>query len=90
MEINSCPARLNTSKPTGAVSQLSNQLQDPPKYDGVTIQQMQGNPIYTKFDSIDKVGLAQKEIASAAQAVSKSKFVRALNDKMKAAKPVAK
>lgn len=80
MEMNCAPDRLNTSKPNGAVSQLTNMLQDKPNYDGVTVEQMNGNVLYRhNTDAIDKVGLAQNEIAKAAKAVSKSKFVRQLN-----------
>lgn len=83
MEMNASPERLNTSAPSGAVSQLANQLKDPPQFDGVTLEQMQGNPLYRQnVDKIDKVGLAQQEITKAAKAVSKSKFVRQLNKQM--------
>ena len=83
MEMNSAPERLNTSAPSGAVSQLANQLKEPPQYDGVTLDQMHGNPLYLhNVDDIDKVGLAQQEITNAAKAVSKSKFVRQLNKQM--------
>lgn len=91
MEQNFAPSRLNTSTPTGAVSQLSNQLQDAPQYDGVTIEQMVGNPLYDRTDAIDKLGQAQKEITKNAKIIkSKEKMIRGLNDlAQKARKPSA-
>lgn len=81
-EMNCAPDQLNTSKPTGAASQLANQLNNPPHYDGATIADMHDNPLYSRHDEIDKIGLAQKKITEAAKAVSKSKFVRQLNREM--------
>lgn len=81
IEMNSCPERLNTSSATGAMSQLSNSLQDPPSYDGVTIADMKDNPLYSRADTIDKIGIAQEKIVKATKAVkSKSKLIRGLND----------
>lgn len=81
MEQNFAPSRLNTSIPTGAVSQLANTLQDAPNYDGVTIEQMVGNPLYQNLDSIDKVGAAQKKVVESAKIIkSKDKMIRGLND----------
>lgn len=87
MEMNNAPSRLNTSTATGAVSQLANQLNNPPQYDGVTIDDMRGNPLYSQADGIDKIGLAQNKIAEAAKAVSKSKFVRQLNKELAKSSP---
>lgn len=81
LEINCIPSQLNTSKPTGVASQLANVATHEPHFDGVTIEQMRGNVIYGRGDEIDKVGLAQKSLADAANIVkSRSKYIRALND----------
>lgn len=81
MEINCIPSQLNTSAPTGVASQLASVAENAPHYDGVTIDQMRGNPIYGRGDTIDKVGLAQKQIVKTAQTVhSQRKMIRALND----------
>lgn len=81
LEINCIPSQLNTSQPTGVASQLANVAQQTPHYDGVSIEQMRGNPLYQRLDDIDKVGIAQQKIADAAQIVkSRSKYIRALND----------
>ena len=83
MAINSQPSMLNTATGSdGVPAALQRTLDNPPKFDGVKIEDMRDNPIYTKHDDIDKIGLAQKKIAEAGKAVSKSKFVRELNRKM--------
>lgn len=83
MEINSQPSMLNTASGSdGVPAALQKTLDNPPKYDGIKIEDMRDNPLYTKHDEIDKIGLAQQKIAEAAKAVSKSKFVRELNRKM--------
>lgn len=82
-EINCIPSQLNTSAPTGVASQLASAAQSQPEYDGITIEQMRGNPVYGRGDAIDKVGIAQKLIADAAKVLSqpkRAKMIRALND----------
>lgn len=81
LEINKIPSNLNTSKPTGVASQLAQVAENAPQYDGITIDQMRGNPLYGRGDEIDKIGLAQKALADAAKIVkSRSRFIRGLND----------
>lgn len=83
MEINSQPSMLNTATGSdGVPAALQRTLDKEPQYDGIKIEDMRDNPLYTKHDNIDKIGLAQKKIADAAEVVSKSKFVRELNRKM--------
>lgn len=92
MEVNIIPSSLNTSKPTGVAAQLASVAENQPQFDGVTIEQMRGNPVYDRGDVIDKIGKAQKAIADAANIVkSRGKYIRALNDAaVKIAKPSAK
>lgn len=81
MEVNVIPSALNTSKPTGVASQLAQVAENAPQFDGVTIEQMRGNPLYERGDVIDKIGKAQRAIADAAKIVKgRSKYIRALND----------
>lgn len=83
LEVNCIPSQLNTSKPTGVAAQLASVAENQPQYDGVTIEQMRGNPLYAHGDTIDKIGKAQKALADAAAIVSqpkRSKYIRALND----------
>lgn len=92
LEINVIPSSLNTSQPTGVSSQLAQVADNPPQFDGVTIEQMRGNPTYERGDVIDKIGKAQKAIADAAKIVkSRGKYIRALNDAaVKIQKPTSK
>lgn len=81
LEINCIPSQLNTSKPTGVASQLASVANNPPQYDGITIDQMRGNPLYERVDDIDKIGLAQKSLVESAKVVkSRGRMIRALND----------
>lgn len=83
LEINCIPSRLNTSKPSGVASQLASVAENEPRFDGITIEQMRGNPLYYRGDVIDKIGRAQKALADAAKVVSqpkRAKMIRALND----------
>lgn len=81
IEVNVIPSALNTSRPTGVASQLAQVAANQPQYDGVTIEQMRGNPLFERGDKIDIVGKAQKAIADAAKVVKgRSKYIRALND----------
>lgn len=81
IEINCIPSQLNTSQTTGVASQLANVAENPPHYDGVTLEQMKGNPLYQRIDDIDKVGLAQQQLTKTANTIkSRSKYIRALND----------
>ena len=91
LEINSIPSDLNTSQQTGVASQLANVAQSEPQFDGVTIEQMRGNPLYDRGDAIDHIGKAQKALADAAKIVKgRSKYIRALNDAaQKLSKPKA-
>lgn len=92
LEINCIPSQLNTSQTTGVASQLASAAENAPAYDGVTIEQMRGNPIYGRGDKIDKIGAAQRAVVEATKKVqSKSKYIRALNDAvLKAQKPSSK
>lgn len=89
LEINCIPSQLNTSAPTGVAAQLAAAAQTPPQYDGVSIEQMRGNPLFDRIDKIDKIGRAQKTLADNAKIVkSRSRFIRDLNDKaQKLSKP---
>lgn len=81
LEINCIPSALNTSKPTGVAEQLASAAKADPHFDGVTIEQMRGNPLYQRIDDIDKVGLAQKELLTSVKSIkSHSRYIRALND----------
>lgn len=81
MEINCIPSALNTSKPTGVASQLANAAATPMAGDGITIDQMRGNPLFDRLDDIDKVGLAQKQLIQTTKTIkSNSRRIRALND----------
>ena len=81
LEINCIPSQLNTSQPTGVAAQMASMANNPPQYDGMTIEQMRGNPLFERCDDIDKVGLAQKAIVENAKVIkSRSKYIRALND----------
>lgn len=83
LEINCIPSQLNTSKPTGVASQLASAAESKPEFDGITIEQMKGNPVYGRGDAIDKVGMAQQLIADAAKVLSqpkRAKLIRAFND----------
>lgn len=82
LEINTAPSMLNTSPVTGVAAQLAQQAKNEPHYDGVPVEMMRDNPLYTKHDKIDKIGLAQNKVAKAGDALSKSKFVREMNRKM--------
>lgn len=92
LEINLIPSGLNTSQVSGVSSQLANAAENQPQYDGVTIEQMRGNPLYERGDAIDKVGKAQRAMADAAKIVkSRSKYIRALNEHaQKVQKPSSK
>lgn len=82
-EINSLPSLCSTgSKTTGVVSQLASQRDDSPKFDGVTVEQMRGNPLYARIDDIDKVGMAQHKIEQTGNVLNKTEFVRAFNRRM--------
>lgn len=83
LEINCISSQLNTSKPSGVASQLASVAENEPQFDGVTIDQMRGNPLYERGDVIDKIGRAQKALADAAKVVvqpKRAKMIRALND----------
>lgn len=83
MEVNCIPSQLNTSKLTGVASNLASVAENSPRYDGVTVEQMRGNPLYSGSarDDIDKVGAAQKSLADNAKIVkSRAKYIRSLND----------
>lgn len=92
LEINCIPSQLNTSPITGVASQLANVAAQEPHYDGVTIGDMRGNPLYQRIDDIDKVGLAQQALVNTTKTIkSNSKRIRAFNDAAtKLAKPNAK
>ena len=92
IEVNCIPSQLNTSAPTGVASQLAQVAESDRHFDGVTIDQMRGNPLYDRGDTIDKVGRAQRAIADNAKIVkSRSKFIRGLNDAAsRMAKPASK
>lgn len=80
-EVSGEPAATSSSSNTGAASQLATQLASTPQYDGVTIEQMVGNPLYDRIPTIDKIGQAQKRIAESAKILeSKPKLLRGLND----------
>lgn len=85
IEINSQPSALNTSINTGVASQLASQTINQPNFDNVKIEDMRGNPIYSRVSNIDKIGLAQKKLADTGNIISKSKFVRQLNRQMQSA-----
>lgn len=81
LEINCIPSQLNTSKASGVASQLASIAEQKPNYDNVTIDQMRGNPLYQRFDDIDKIGLAQKRLIESTDIVrSKARTIRAYND----------
>ena len=83
MEENSSPSLLNTSTgKQGVPAALQTQAENELKYNGIKIQDMRDNPLFSRHDDIDKIGIAQKKVAEAAQALSKSKYVRELNRKM--------
>lgn len=82
MEVNRQPSALITNVGQGVPAALQSQLINEPHFDGQTIEGMRDNPLYSHHSNIDKIGLAQKKIAEAAQVVSKSKFVRQLNRSM--------
>lgn len=90
MEINCIPSQLNTStNQNGVASMLANVAADQPHYDGVTIGEMRGNPLYQRLDDIDKAGLAKEQLARTAKTVkSNMKKIRAVNELgMRAQKP---
>lgn len=89
LEVNCIPSQLNTSAPSGVAAQLASVAENKPSYDNVTIDQMRGNPLYQRIDTIDKIGLAQKQIIESAHKVkSKSGMIRAFNEvSHKMAKP---
>lgn len=81
LEINCIPSQLNTSKATGVASQLANVAENAPHYDGISIDQMRGNPLYERIDDIDKVGLAKKAMIENANIVkSKRGLIRKVNE----------
>lgn len=81
MEYNNAPSQLNTQLVTGAAAQMASVAENKPSYDGVTIEQMRGNPLYSHADDIDKVTLAQQKVVDAGNKIkSKSKVIRAMND----------
>lgn len=86
LEINCIPSQLNTSKATGVASQLANIAEQQPNYDGITIEQMRGNPLYQRIDDIDKIGLAKDAMQKAAQTIKsnrqKIRYVNELGQKM--------
>lgn len=82
-EVNSLPSMVNTSTNSqGVISRLGSVRDDAPKFDGVTIEQMRGNPLYSRLDDLDKVGAAQRCIEESGRVLRKSEFVRAFNRKM--------
>lgn len=82
-EVNKLPSMCSTGqKNVGVSSQLASQLDNPPRFDGVTISQMRGNPLYSRIDDIDKVGAAQRSIESTGQVLRKAEFVSAFNYRM--------
>lgn len=92
IEVNCIPSQLNTSEPTGVASQLAQVAEQSRNFDGVTIEQMRGNPIYDRGDKIDKVGRVQKTLADNAKIVkSRGKYIRGLNEAaVRLQKPSAK
>lgn len=81
LEINCIPSQLNTSAPTGVAAHLASVAENQPHFDNVTLEEMQGNPLYQRIDDIDKVGLAKKKMADSAKIVkSRAKLIRGLND----------
>lgn len=83
MESNVIPSQTNFSPDSGAVQNLANVRKIEVGFDGVSVDQMVGNPIYDRGDDIDKVGIIQKKLADNAKAVkSKSRYIRALNDNL--------
>lgn len=82
-EYSSKPSMLNLSGQSGgAIQQLATELNSEPHYDGQTIENMRGNPLYEKRANVDKVTLAQKKVIDAANAYSKSAMARQLNRQM--------
>ena len=81
-EINTAPSMLNTSNAKdGVFSQMNVLSKDEPSYDGMTIENMRGNPLFSKFDDIDKVGLAQNQLVKSANTLrSKRDSIRRFND----------
>lgn len=75
------PSQLNTEPSKGVASHLASVSEQKPNYDGVTIEQMRGNPLYSQADDLDKIAVAQKQITENAKVLkSKGRFIRALND----------
>lgn len=82
-EVSYEPERLNlSSDKQGAAAALSQVQEKKPVFDNVSIEMMRDNPLYSKLDDIDKVGVAQQKVMESAKIVEKSKFVRQLNRKM--------
>lgn len=76
-EYSSKPSMLNLSGQSGgAIQQLASELNSEPHYDGQTIENMRGNPLYERRADVDKVTLAQKKVLDAVNAYSKSEMAR--------------
>lgn len=83
IEKNYSPSQLNTNNDKSGVAQaLQSSQKDEPHYDGATLEDMRGNPLYNKVDDIDKIGFAQKKLAENGEILNKSKFIREVNRKM--------
>lgn len=81
MEQNNAPSMLNTSTTqSGVPVSLQSVAKNEPSFDGVTIEQMRGNPMYSRHDDIDVIGLAQKQIIENSKTLkSNMKRIRAFN-----------
>ena len=66
-EGSSLPSLLTTHSKDGVESRLSVDESKAPTYNGATINDMRGNPIYDRVDQIDKIGLVEKALTKHAE-----------------------
>lgn len=74
----------------GVQSRLGIDESKPPTYNNATIEDMRGNPIYSRVDQIDRQGLVEKALEKHVQEYAKSDFHRSFFSKLQhAGKPTS-
>lgn len=81
-EGSSLPSMYTGHSSEGVTSRMSVDESKPPTYNNATIEDMRGNPIYSRVDQIDRKGLVEKALEKHVQEYKKSDFRRAFMSKL--------
>lgn len=81
-EGSSLPSMFSQHTNEGVQSRLGVDESKPPTYNNATIDDMRGNPIYSRVDQIDRKGLVEKALEKHVQEYAKSDFHRAFFAKL--------